>query len=99
MVQGKENHSINLLSDASVGGPEGTVNHLMDIHFPGSMAIVLGGGKEDICFGSFAGACRMIDCYIGQYPGGYIQLWKHQGRGPGWPKTIGFEEPTNKLHG
>ncbi len=61
VVQEKENHSINLLSDAVVRGPEGPVSHLMDIHFPGSIDMVLGGGEEDICFGSFAGAHWMID--------------------------------------
>ncbi len=31
----------------------------MDVHFPGSTDLLRGGG--DICFGSFAGACWMID--------------------------------------
>ncbi len=38
-------HSINLLSDAVVGDLEGMVSHLMDIHFPGSIDMVLGGRK------------------------------------------------------
>ncbi len=40
IVQGRENHSINLLSDAPVDGTEGTVGRLTDVHFPGSTALV-----------------------------------------------------------
>ncbi len=35
-AQGRDNKSINLLSDAPTEGPEGTLNHLWDMHFPGN---------------------------------------------------------------
>ncbi len=41
IVEGRENHSINVLSDASVGGSE----DLMDVHFPSSTNLVLGERK------------------------------------------------------
>ncbi len=37
------------------------MSHLMDVHFPISTNMVLGVGKEDVCFRSFAGAHQTID--------------------------------------
>ena len=39
-AQGRENKNINLLNDALSDTPEGTLRHLMDVHFPGHSAPV-----------------------------------------------------------
>ena len=58
-MQGKENRSINLLSDATVDTPEGTVDHLLDIHFPGNTTLV-NKEKGNPYFGKFADAQKKI---------------------------------------
>ena len=58
-VQGKENCIINLLSDAPVDTPKGTVDHLMDIHFPGNTTLV-NEEKGNAYFGKFVDAQKKI---------------------------------------
>ncbi len=58
-MQGKENCSINLLSNALVDTPKGTVDHLMDIHFPGNTTLV-DEEKGNPFFGKFADAQQKI---------------------------------------
>ncbi len=60
IVQGRENQSINLLSDAPVNDLEGMVNHLMDVHYPGSTSVGLK-GEDNVFFGGFADAGRKVD--------------------------------------
>ncbi len=60
-MQGRENKSIkNLLSDASIDGPEDTEDHLLNVHFPGNIAKV-GEGRENTYYGAFGGALGVID--------------------------------------
>ncbi len=58
-MQGNESRSINLLSDAPVDTPEGTADHLMDIHFPGNTTLV-NKEKGNPYFGKFADAQKKI---------------------------------------
>ncbi len=59
-VQGRENKSINLLSVAIVHGLEGTVDHLLGVHFTGNTA-ERGEGRENTNYGAFQDALRVID--------------------------------------
>ncbi len=60
-VQGRENKSINLFSDAPTEGLEGTLNHLLDVHFPGNITWVEE-GWENMFYGDFDDVFQVIDC-------------------------------------
>ncbi len=88
-VQGKENHSINLLSDAPVNTPEGTVDHLMDIRFPGNTTLV-NEEERNPYSGKFADAQKKITYVsLANVSGSNIQLWKQQSRRPRQHKAHG----------
>ncbi len=59
-AQGRENRSINLLSNALSDGPEGTVRNLMDVHFPGH-SVLVEEGRENAYYGVFSDALREIN--------------------------------------
>ncbi len=59
-AQGRENRSVNLLSDALSDVLQGTLRHLLDVHFPGHSALVEE-GRDNMYYGVFNDALWEIN--------------------------------------
>ncbi len=87
-AQGKENKSINLLNDALDDSPEGTLRHLMDVHFPGHSAPVEE-GRDNVYYGAFNDALREINYItVGKIQEALASIGSHKAAGPDGFKQI-----------
>ncbi len=87
-TQGRENKSINLLNDALSNNPEGTLGHLMDVHFTGHSAPVEEG--RDIAYhGVFNDALREINYItVGKVQEALASIGSYKAVGPDGFKPI-----------